>query len=305
MLTEKDLDLLMQQIQSGEETYLYYVAHMIEPREGLMDEHFFKSSSKFKVIKIRITDIQNAYFEYLNYVKNPSNYHVETEESYYDYKSKYIHYYTVPNAILDPADLPIIIPYMPINLNNDNGLELIINDSDLEVINIDGNRFDNIEEDELINININNTPNQLEVLNMDGAYNIDQSLRVKEFNPRMPSIIYGYRRKFRDLVKHEDKEMSDVSPVKVKYTNALYYEGKNSNEVRDAFADGKLDWKYKKLNNPELVDGIEFNYITSNWYILDIENFPTVEKPLINTQQYCSYFRNLVDAFNFLEQLKA
>ena len=37
MLTEKDLDLLMQQIQSGEETYLYYVAHMIEPREGLMD----------------------------------------------------------------------------------------------------------------------------------------------------------------------------------------------------------------------------------------------------------------------------
>ena len=229
MLTEKDLDLLMQQIQSGQDTYLYYVAHMIEPREGLMDEHFFKSSSKFKVIKVRITDIQNAYFEYLNYVKNPSNYHVETEESYYDYKSKYIHYYTVPNA---------------------------------------KESYDN------------------------------------EFNPRMPSIIYGYRRKFRDLVKHEDKEMSDVSPVKIKYTNALYYGDKNSDEVTDAFTDGKLDWKYKKLNNPELVDGIEFNYITSNWYILDIKNFPTVEKPLINTQQYCSYFRNLVDAFNFLEQLK-
>ena len=230
MLTEKDLDLLMQQIQSGQDVYLYYVAHMIEPREGLMDEHFFKSLSKFKVIKIQLTGIQNAYFEYLNYVENPSNYHVETEESYYDCRSKYIHYYTVPNA---------------------------------------KESYDN------------------------------------EFNPRMPSIIYGYRRKFRDLVKHEDKEMSDVSPVKIKYTNALYYGDKNSDEVTDAFTDGKLDWKYRKLNNPESVDGIEFNYITSNWYILDIKNFPTVEKPLINTQQYCSYFRNLVDAFNFLEQLKA
>jgi hypothetical protein len=229
MLTEKDLDLLMQQIQSGEKTYLYYVAHMIEPREGLMDEHFFKSSAKFKVIKLELTGIENAYFEYLNYLDHPENYHIETEETYYDFESSYIHHYIVPNYI-------------------DTG---------------------------------------------------------KEFNPRTPSIIYGYCRKIRDLINHEDRELSDVSPIKQLCTNEIQYGDLSPANVNDAFANGLLDWKYLYKEDPILIDGIEYHYITSKWYILDIKNFPQVEKPLIHTEQYCSYFRDIVDAFNFIDQLKA
>lgn len=228
MLNQINIDNLMKTIQSDGEAYLYYAAHMIEPREGLLDEHIYKSSAKFKVIKLKLTDIQNAYFEYLNYLNNPSNYHIETEESYYDLKTKYINRYIVPNG--------------------------------------------------------------------EKSY-------TKDLNPRLPSIIYGYRREIYDTVTHKNKEVTDDSPVKVLYTNLLEY-GSDTNAIQ-AFNDGLLNWKYKKLNKKEIVDGIEYQYITSDWYILNIENFPRSEMPLINVKQISAYFMTLEDAFNYIEQLNA
>lgn len=242
MLTERDIDLIMQRIQSGKRTYLYYVAHMIEPREGLLDEHIYKSSSDFKVIKIEVTGIQNAYFEYLNYVNDlnkDKHYHTEIEYSYYDCASDqyYANLYTVKNA---------------------------------------------------------------------------ESSYTKEFNPRIPSIIYGYRRQLLGTkkvlgndVQYTIKEVSDPSPIKVQYVNSLSYGDYTPSKVTTAFNIGKLDWKYKRLSNKEIVDDIEYQYITSHWYILDIKDFPRVEKPLIHTKQYCAYFRELSDAFNYIDQLKA
>ena len=45
MLNEKDIDELMQNLQKNVKTYIFYVAHMIEPREGIQDEHIYKSNS--------------------------------------------------------------------------------------------------------------------------------------------------------------------------------------------------------------------------------------------------------------------
>ena len=121
----------------------------------------------------------------------------------------------------------------------------------------------------------------------------------------MPSIIYGYHRKIKDRITSEEKDISDVSIISVAYTNSPSYNGYSSQDAKALVDSNILTWKYRKLDHPALVDDIEFNYITSDWYILDIKNFPSVEKPLINVNQYCSYFVNLVDAFNFIEQLNA
>ena len=51
MLTQYNIDKLMQSIQNGEEVFLYYIAHNIELREGIIDEHQYKSVNKFKPIK--------------------------------------------------------------------------------------------------------------------------------------------------------------------------------------------------------------------------------------------------------------
>lgn len=230
MLNQMDIDNLMVDIKNDGKAYLYYVAHMIEPREGLLDEHIYKSSSKFKVIKIEVNDIKNAYFEYLKYVEDPSQFHIETEESYYDYNTKYINRYIVPNST--------------------------------------------------------------------GPY-------TKDLNSRIPSIIYGYRREIFDTVNHVRKEITDPSPVKVVYTNTLEYSDCISETVKSLFNDGKLSWKYKKLNNKEIVDGIEYEYITSDWYILDVKNFPRTEMPLVNIKQNSAYFVDLVDAFYYIDQLEA
>lgn len=230
MLTEKDLDIIMQKIQSNKDAYVYYVAHMIEPREGWLDEHSFKSNAQFKIIKLKVVNIQNAYFEYLNFIENPENYHVEQEECYYDYRTKYIHYYSVPNA---------------------------------------------------------------------------KSNYSKEFTPRMPSLIYGYRRKIFDMQDHTEKEINDPSPIKVHYPSCLEYGDYTTSQVQNAYNNNKLAWKYRKLAHTEIVDDTEYRYISSYWYILDIENFPTVEKPLINVKQYNSYFMDLMSAYNYLLQLKA
>lgn len=133
--------------------------------------------------------------------------------------------------------------------------------------------------------------------NGDGSYD-------KDINPRIPSIIYGYDRKVYNN-QGEFKEVHDPSPVKAVFTNILEFGNKTISEVTTASKSGKLDWKYIKLKTPEIVDGIEYSYVTSDWYILTLKNYPMVEKPLVNTKQYSGYFVDIQDAFRYIEQLIA
>lgn len=230
MLSQTDIDYLMRTIQSGKTAYVYYVVHMIEGREtDILDEHSYKDVSQFKVVKVEIDNIQNAYFEYLNYVNNPDNYHIEEEEFYYHPSAKYMQCFVTPNMI-DSYD--------------------------------------------------------------------------KDINARMPSIIYGFIRKVYNA-DNVIKEVHDPSPIKVVYTNALEFGDMETSEIIEAMNSGKLDWKYIKLDSPEIVDGIEYSYITSDWYMLSLKNYPMIEKPLINIHQHSGYFIDIQDAFRYIEQLIA
>lgn len=230
MLSQTDVDYLMTTIQSGKPAYVYYAAHMIEGREtNILDEHSYKSISEFKVIRVEVEDIQNAYFEYLNYKNNPDDYHTEEEEFYYDPSAKYMQCFITPN--------------------------------------------------------------------MKDTYN-------KDINARMPSIIYGFDRKVY-AADGTIKEVIDPSPVGEVYTNRLVFGSMTTEETIKAMESGKLDWKYMKLDPPEIVDGIEYSYVTSDWYILTLKNYPMVEKPLINVNQHSGYFVDLQDAFKYIEQLIA
>jgi hypothetical protein len=227
MLTQADIDYLMQQIQSNKPAYVYYVAHMIEGREtNILDEHTYKDVSRFKVIKVKVSSIENAYIEYMNYLNNPDNYHTEEEETYYTPTAKYIHYFITPNG---------------------------------------------------------------------------KSNYLKDLNPRMPSIIYGYKRKIYSGGRIYD--VVDESPVKEVYTNDPEYGSMTPAQVTASLNSGKLSWKYIKLNNTAIVDGVSYKYVTSDWYILDLDNYPMIEKPLINVNQYSGYFINIEDAFEYIDQL--
>lgn len=233
MLTEIDLDYLKYYTKSNpNNAYVYYVAHMIEPREGVIDESNYKDISKFKIIKLKVKDVNNAYFEYLNYLNNRSNYHIEEEECYYDSTTKYINEYIVPNA---------------------------------------------------------------------------KSSYDKEFTSRVPSVIFGIIRKVFDIDTNELKEVINDSPIKHKFINEENFSFMDLNEqdILTLLYNNELSWKYKALLDPEICDGLEYQYVTSDWYILDIENFPTVEKPLVNVKQKNAYFMNLEDAYNYLKQLIA
>ena len=70
MLTQLELDSMQMKIQNGEIPEIYFVAHYVECREGIIDAEQYKSVPRFKVIKIKISEIQNAYFELLNYRNN-------------------------------------------------------------------------------------------------------------------------------------------------------------------------------------------------------------------------------------------
>lgn len=230
MLNQKDIDELQQMIQAGEKPELYYVAHCIETRENVIDEAHFKSISRFKVLKIKISSIVNAYFEVLNYQENPDNYHVEEEIEVYDVPDDklYFHYFTVPN---------------------------------------------------------------------------NEATYIKPFNARYPSIIYGVKRIIKDLNGNVLKEFNDPSPVKHIYTNKLEYGDLNSQDVEQAYKDGKLDWKY--IPGKYTSDGIDFKYLTTDWYIIECDNFPRTEKILINVKTKSSYFRNRIDAFEFLKECES
>lgn len=227
-----DLDIIKQRLQAGEEVLLYYVASFLECREELIDEHMFKSVPYFNIIEIKCTDVVNAYYELLEYYKNPDNYHVEQEITYTNPNYKYIKYYTVKNK--------------------------------------------------------------------EASYD-------KDFTSSMPSIIYGKRRKLLMHQGGEDiiKEFNSPSPVKPIYTNNLEYGDLQGAALQDAINNGSLDWKYMKVDIPIEDDGIEYFYITSDYYILDIQNFPRTEKPLINVKDYSAYFLDVNDAYNYKKQLEA
>lgn len=225
MLTQKDIDNLQLKIQNGEKAIVYYVAHAVEMRERSLDEHHYKSISQFRVLEVELENIQNAYFEYLNYKSNPDKYHIEQEVIYYNPSESYVNYYTVPNTVS----------------------------------------------------------------------------KDKEFNPRQPSMIYG-------IIKETyvdgtlKSTIVDDSPVKVVYTNNLSYGNNTKDETIALFNKGKLDWKYKKLDAPANVDGINFNYITSDWYTFNIVNFPRTELSLINVNDKCAFFMDVCEALSFAEQ---
>ena len=92
--------------------------------------------------------------------------------------------------------------------------------------------------------------------------------------------------------------MNEPSPVKAVFTNDLQYGTLKGNDIINAYNNKKLNWKYMTLENKEIVDGVEYKYVTSDWYILKCDNFPRTEHILINTKNKNAYFTNLSDAFN-------
>ena len=128
---------------------------------------------------------------------------------------------------------------------------------------------------------------------------------TKDFNPRIPSIIFGRKRKLYNSTGILVADFNDPSFVTPWYTNSLIYWPKTAARVMSDFESGNLDWKYRKLDEAVKVDGVDLWYMTSDYYILDIENFPKVEMPLICVDQQNAYFTNVDDALSCLKQLKA
>lgn len=226
MLNQYDIDKIHQTIQKDGFCTVYYVAETTELREGFLDESHFKSAQRYKVVEIKVKNIINAYFEYINFKSNESDYHLETDTVYYDRFTKIKHYYTVPNG---------------------------------------------------------------------------KESYTKDLNPRMPSAIYGY---VQEIIK-DGKSILNPAETMVKpiFTNVLEYGDLKGNDITEAYNNKQLDWKYLTLDEKAIVDGIEYKYVTSKYYILSLKNFPTVEKPLICIDQKSSFFMNIEDAFNFVDQL--
>ena len=124
----------------------------------------------------------------------------------------------------------------------------------------------------------------------------------KDINARMPAVIYGFEREHE--VGGVKKTINIPSPITPVYTNVLECMVDDINNA-ETLGYNNLKWKYLKLDNNALVDGIEYGYVTSNWYILTLANYPMIEKPLINVNDYSCYFMTLKDAANYIEQLIA
>lgn len=127
----------------------------------------------------------------------------------------------------------------------------------------------------------------------------------KDLNPRIPSIIYGVRRKYIDKYGDVIEEYNDPSPVIPVYTNVLEYSDLSTGEISTAYNSNKLDWKYLTLDKDAIIDGIPYKYITSNWFIMKINDFPRSEHALVNTSMKSAYFMDLEDAFNFIKECEA
>ena len=227
MLKQNDIDDLKLEIDAGETPTIYYVANYLELREGMLDESNFKSNPKYRVVEVQVEDIQNAYFEYLNYIANPDNYHIESETNWYDPVTQYVHYYITPNA--------------------------------------------------------------------EESY-------TKDINPRMPSAVYGMHKELY-LNGELESEWTDPTPIDCNYTNLLELNGYTTAETLSKFEAGDLDWKYKELEYTNTVDGVEYSYISSDWYILRLKNLPKVEHTLMKAGDVSSFFINIDSAFHYVEQL--
>lgn len=120
------------------------------------------------------------------------------------------------------------------------------------------------------------------------------------FNARMPSAIYGVRRRLFDSSGRQiGSDTTDPSPVKEVYTNELWYGNTQYSSLPST-----LSWKYKSISSTN-VDGITYRYLTSDWFILDIANFLRTEKVLINVKQKTAYFMTLEAAYNCMKELMA
>lgn len=128
---------------------------------------------------------------------------------------------------------------------------------------------------------------------------------TKDLNPRVPSVVYGYRRRVYDTVHQVEKIVEIPSPVSYIYTMHCNLYDKNNNYERQIIVPySDANWKFIQLDSPKEVDEGSFSFITSDWYLLDIENYPSIEKPLINVKEKNSYFIDINDAINYMNQLK-
>lgn len=338
MLSQNDIDTLMRTIQFGEHAYVYYVAHMIEGREtDVLDEHSYKDISKFKVVKVEVEDIQNAYFEYLNYLYKPDDYHIEEEEYYYDPSARYIKHFVVPNAesVYSKdinARMPSIIYGYTKKIYIGNKLVSIF-DSKLESGMYDnyGTKLDNsnilrctqpIVLNNTKSLTIKSEPNLeglFKILYFNGdtliktIKNANVNIGINQVPEAATHFLFCFEKNsscndynIKIYADNEQiKEVKYLSPIKPVYTNNLEFGNMSAFEVDEARKAGKLLWKYRLLSPPADIDGILYKYITSNWYILTLKNYPMIEKPLINTNQYSCYFMDIQDAFRYMEQLIA
>ena len=223
MLSERNIDDLMMKIMDNNSAYIYYIAHMVECNEGIIDELMYKSKSSFNVVEIKVNNIVNALFEKENFENHPEEYDTEIE-----------------TYITNDKNIREIKYYVPRNITN----------------------------------------------------------------PRIPHIIYGYT-ETNKLDAYDGRSYVHEYPsvVKTVYTNALRFSDKIGSEAIELYNDNKLNWKYKKLDNFAEVDGIQYFYKTSDWYILDVEGFSRTEKPLININQKTAYFMSAESAHSFLNNL--
>lgn len=124
----------------------------------------------------------------------------------------------------------------------------------------------------------------------------------KPFNPRLPSIIFGVKREvYKNGIKVS--EYNDPSPIKEVYTNALSYSDYSNTQIQQALNSNKLAWKYKALSPAVLIDSISFSYLTSDWFIMDVDGLPRTEKPLINIKQKTAYFMSKEEALSYVKEL--
>lgn len=125
---------------------------------------------------------------------------------------------------------------------------------------------------------------------------------VNEFNPRMPSAIYGTKRMlYRRNVLVGD--YNDPSPIKPIFTNVLQYNGLPNDRVMALFDNHELDWKYRELEEPEKLNGAPHKYITSDWFVFDIANFIRSEKHMVCAGQKTAFFMKDYQAFSYLNSM--
>lgn len=236
MLTQKDIDNLKLKIQNGETPTLFYVCDYQETRNNNSNNANYKTDHRYKVIEVKIRDIHNAYYEYLNFkeeldkangdITKINGYHTEEDVEHYDYKMEH----------------SVITKYI--------------------------------------------------VKNSNKSYS-------KDLNPRIPTEIYGER------LSSGNSEFITDTPITPHFTNKLEYGDLIGNAIIEQYNNKNLEWKYMHLENKEIVDGIEYEYLYTDWYYLETINFPTVEYPLINTTRRCSYFLTLEEAWEFVKECEA